>query len=84
MLVGEFLSANSTSFHRESIKTIYYSQRFVDLCNGRIPVGGMTLMKDISLAKTGAKGEFLYNKVQDIVYDEVFATYMFCPEVNII
>lgn len=39
-------------------------------------------MKDVSLAKTGAKGEFLYNKVQDIVHDDVFARYMFCPEVS--
>lgn len=39
-------------------------------------------MKDVSLAKTGAQGEFLYNKTQDIVYDDVFASYMFCPEVS--
>ena len=36
----------------------------------------MTLMKDVSLKDTGAKGEFLYNKVQDIVWDEVFQKYI--------
>lgn len=44
----------------------------------------MTMMKDISLAKTNATGEFLYNKVQDIAYDEVFSQYMFYPDVCII
>lgn len=43
----------------------------------------MTLMKDISLAKTNAQGEYLYNKVQDIAYDEVFSKYMFYPKVRI-
>lgn len=42
----------------------------------------MTLMKDITLAKTNAKGEFLYNKIQNIAYDEVFSQYMFYPPVS--
>lgn len=41
----------------------------------------MTLMKDISLANCGAKGEYLYNKVQDIVWDDVFSKYITCKEV---
>ncbi|KAI5716080.1 hypothetical protein M8J76_000656 [Diaphorina citri] len=45
--------------------------RFVALCEGRVDKGPMTMMKDISLAKTGAKGEYLYNKVQELVYDEL-------------
>ncbi|XP_008484236.1 probable phytanoyl-CoA dioxygenase [Diaphorina citri] len=49
--------------------------RFVALCEGRVDKGPMTMMKDISLAKTGAKGEYLYNKVQELVYDEVFEKY---------
>ncbi|RZF42678.1 hypothetical protein LSTR_LSTR001473 [Laodelphax striatellus] len=49
---------------------------FVDLCEGRYPKGSMVLMKDISLAKLGKSGEYLYNKVQDIVWDEVFETYI--------
>lgn len=39
-------------------------------------------MKDISLAKTNAQGEYLYNKVQEIAHDEVFSKYMFYPKVS--
>lgn len=42
----------------------------------------MTLMKDISLAKTNAKGEYLYNKVQDIVWDDVLSKYITSPQVS--
>lgn len=54
-------------------------KRFVDLCEGRVPKANMTLMKDISLAKLGAKGEFLYNKAQDILFDDVFEKYILHP-----
>ena len=57
-------------------------QRFVDICDGKISKGNMTLMKDISLSKTNAKGEFLYNKIQNISFDEVFSEYMFYPRVR--
>jgi len=36
----------------------------------------MTMMKDVSLKDTKAKGEFLYYKVQDIVWDDVFSKYI--------
>ncbi|XP_075221273.1 phytanoyl-CoA dioxygenase, peroxisomal-like isoform X1 [Lycorma delicatula] len=58
-----------------------FRQHFVDICEGRVAKGFMTLMKDISLAKLGMVGEALYNKVQDILWDEVFEQYCFCPEV---
>ncbi|CAH1398331.1 unnamed protein product [Nezara viridula] len=54
-----------------------FSSRFIDYCEGRIPKGNITLMKDISLAKKGATGQYLYNKAQDILYDEVFEKYLF-------
>ena len=57
-------------------------QRFVDLCEGRVPKGGMVLMRDISLAKAGAKGEFLYNKLQDFIWDDVLSRYLLAPEVR--
>nr|CAD7205752.1 unnamed protein product [Timema douglasi] len=56
------------------------SRRFVDICEGRVPKGNMILMKDISLINTGVTGEFLYNKVQDIVWDEVMTKYIFLPK----
>lgn len=55
-------------------------QRFRCLCDGRVSKGSMTLMKDISLAKTNAKGEYLYNKVQDIAFDNVFSKYILYPQ----
>ncbi|KAJ1531825.1 hypothetical protein ONE63_000478 [Megalurothrips usitatus] len=55
-------------------------KHFIDLCEGKFDKGLMTLMKDVSLAKTNAKGEFLYNKVQDFVWDDVFSTYIVLPE----
>ncbi|XP_066991597.2 phytanoyl-CoA dioxygenase, peroxisomal-like isoform X1 [Anabrus simplex] len=51
-------------------------ERFVDICEGRFPKGEMTLMKDISLLKLGVSGEFLYNKLQDIVWDDVLSKYI--------
>lgn len=51
-------------------------ERFAALCEGRIPKGNMTLMKDLSLMKLGAQGQHLYNKAQDILYDEVFEKYI--------
>ncbi|XP_073985326.1 phytanoyl-CoA dioxygenase, peroxisomal-like [Rhodnius prolixus] len=55
-------------------------QRFVDYCDGVIPRGMTTLMKDISLAKKGAKGVYLYNKIQDILFDDVFEKYFLHPQ----
>lgn len=64
------------------ISQFYYSQRFVDYCDGVIPRGMTTLMKDISLAKKGAKGVYLYNKIQDILFDDVFEKYFLHPQVS--
>ena len=38
-------------------------------------------MKDISLAKSGAKGEKLYYKVQDLMFDDVLFEYCQHPAV---
>lgn len=55
-------------------------QRFLDICEGRIPKGNITMMKDISLSKTNAKGEYLINKIQDIVWDDVLSKYFTMPK----
>lgn len=57
-----------------------YRDRFLDFCEGRVDRGHKILMKDISLAKLGAKGEMLYNKLQDFVYDEVLWEYCQLPQ----
>lgn len=45
-------------------KTCFISKHFVGVCNGTASTTAFTIMKDLSLAKTGAKGEFLINKVR--------------------
>jgi hypothetical protein len=59
-----------------------FSQRFDDVCEGRVPLGFMTLMKEISLAKTTAAGQYLYYKLQDIVWDDVMSKYFLHPKVS--
>lgn len=56
-------------------------QHFVDICEGKASKGNMILMKDVSLKDTNVKGEYLYNKVQDIVWDEVFSKYILHPKI---
>jgi len=55
-------------------------QRFEDVCEGRVPRGNMTLMKEISLAKTTVAGQYLYYKLQDIVWDDVMSKYILHPK----
>lgn len=62
----------------------YIRQRFLDLCEKKVPWGSLTMMKDISLSKKGAVGEHLYYKVQDFVYDSVLFEYCRHPTVNTI
>ncbi|GLG96420.1 Phytanoyl-CoA dioxygenase, peroxisomal [Gryllus bimaculatus] len=47
------------------------ADRFRALCDGKVERGAITLMADVSLRQKGAKGEYLYNKAQDIAYDDV-------------
>lgn len=42
----------------------YFRQHFIDICNGKVIGHPMMIMKDPSLKKTGAKGEYLINKVK--------------------
>jgi len=42
----------------------------------------MTLMKEISLAKTTAAGQHLYYRLQDIFWDEVMSKYILHPKVS--
>ena len=56
-------------------------ERFLALCDRRVPWNGITMMKDITLAKTGATGERLFNKAQDFVYDDILFQYCLHPAV---
>ncbi|KAJ8952607.1 hypothetical protein NQ318_004154 [Aromia moschata] len=51
-------------------------QRFVDFCNGKvIDINVVTVMKDPSLKDKGVHGEYVINKIQDFLYDDVFWEY---------
>ncbi|TRY73198.1 hypothetical protein TCAL_16882 [Tigriopus californicus] len=55
-------------------------RQFLDVIDGRIPKGGITMMKDISLrGKSGYTNERVVNKIQDWVWDEVFSKYILHP-----
>jgi len=56
-------------------------ERFEALCDKRLPWNGITMMKDVSLAKMGVTGQRLYNKAQDFVYDDVLFQYCVHPQV---
>jgi len=57
-------------------------ERFLALCNGIIPKGGITMMKDVALAKMkDVTGERLFNKAQDFVYDDVLFQYCLYPKI---
>ncbi|XP_017777728.1 PREDICTED: phytanoyl-CoA dioxygenase, peroxisomal-like [Nicrophorus vespilloides] len=46
-------------------------QRFLDVCNGKVSV--VSVIKDIKVKATGeTRPEYLFNKIQEIVYDDVF------------
>lgn len=74
-----------------NILTILFSlflfrQRFIDICEDKVNRGGITLMKDISSVKINQEAiskELIVNKIQDIVWDDVFEQYFLHPEVII-
>lgn len=63
---------------------LYFSDRFQDLCYGKVPRNEITMMKDISRIKDGYKGEHLFGKAQDILWDEEFYEYARYPKVLLI
>jgi len=59
-----------------------YRERFIDLCEGKVQSFGVTIMKDIALAKKGmSAGENTVNKIQDFVFDDVLFRYCQLPEI---
>ncbi|XP_060880494.1 phytanoyl-CoA dioxygenase, peroxisomal-like [Metopolophium dirhodum] len=60
-----------------------FKQRFIDICEGKVNRGGITVMKDISSVKINREAiskERIVNKIQDIVWDDVFEQYFLHPE----
>lgn len=56
-----------------------YKQRFQQICKGIVNRGNITIVKEPSLVAAGAKGADAVNKVQDILFDDVFSQYIEDP-----
>lgn len=56
-----------------------YKQRFVQICKGLVDRGQIRFIKEPSLVAAGVKGEDAVNKIQDILFDDVFSQYIEDP-----
>lgn len=60
-----------------------YKQRFQKICSDKTQVQGMTVMKDISIAKSEfLEGEKAITKIQDFCYDDELFEYCCLEEVG--
>jgi len=58
------------------------AQRFLDLVDGKVAKGGITMMRDVSLKDyTGISNERIFNKVQDFLWDEELSKHCLHPEI---
>jgi len=59
-----------------------YRHRFQDICTGKVSTVGMTVMRDIAIAKSEfMQGERAITKLQDFQWDDVLFGYCQLPEV---
>ncbi|CAF3748023.1 unnamed protein product [Rotaria socialis] len=59
-----------------------FRKRFQDVCTGKVKVLGMTVMKDIAIAKSEfADGEKAITKIQDFTLDDELFKYCCLPEI---
>ena len=59
-----------------------YRNRFQDICAQKITIPAMTIMKDISIAKSEfVEGEKAITKIQDFCHDDELFEYCCLPEV---
>ncbi|KAF5283615.1 hypothetical protein FQR65_LT13821 [Abscondita terminalis] len=60
-------------------------QHFIDVCNNNSDAPVMIMMKDTHLKTKNVKGEYVINKIQDFLYDEVFFKYVsYKPMIDIV
>uniref|UniRef100_A0A2A4K8H1 phytanoyl-CoA dioxygenase n=1 Tax=Heliothis virescens TaxID=7102 RepID=A0A2A4K8H1_HELVI len=52
-----------------------YKQRFLQICKGIVPPGNVRVIKEPSLIKKNLPPEDHINKIQELLYDDVFVTY---------
>ena len=60
-----------------------YKARFQEICSKKVQVPGMTVMKDVAIAKSEfLEGEKAITKIQDFCYDDELFEYCCLPEVS--
>jgi len=90
-LDNNFLSQDQREFYEENgflvVRDLVpqplldlWRDSFVDICEGRRDKGMMTLMKEMSLLKSGLTGQSIVYKLQDFVWDEDFFQYISYPK----
>ena len=58
-------------------------QRFAEICSGKVKLPGLTVMKDVAIAKSEfVEGEKAVTKIQDFQHDDVLFEYCCLPEVS--
>ncbi|GFS34281.1 phytanoyl-CoA dioxygenase, peroxisomal [Trichonephila inaurata madagascariensis] len=57
-----------------------YKHRFQEICDGKVRIPGLTVMKDVSFNKD-KPSERIINKIQDFIYDDVLFEYCRLPEI---
>ncbi|KAG8178034.1 hypothetical protein JTE90_025089 [Oedothorax gibbosus] len=57
-----------------------YKNRFRDICDNKVQVNGLTVMKDVSYHKD-RPDERIINKIQDFMFDEVLFDYCRLPQI---
>lgn len=61
---------------------LFSRKRFQDVCLGKVKVLGMTVMKDVAIAKSEfADGEKAITKIQDFTLDDELFKYCCRPEI---
>jgi len=60
----------------------FYRKRFQDVCTGKVDTFGMTVMKDVAIAKSEfADGEKAITKIQDFTFDDELFQYCCLPDI---
>ena len=60
----------------------HFRERFADICNGKVKVPGLIVMKDVAIARSEfVPGERAITKIQDYQFDDVLFEYCCLPEV---
>lgn len=64
-------------------KLFYFRCRFQDICDSKVRIPGLTVMKDVSFNKD-RPNERIINKIQDFMFDDVLFEYCRLPQVRLI